>query len=240
VFERFTEQARQVVVLAMEEARGLKHNEIGSEHLLLGMVALKDRVASTVLEAAGLTLKRVRPEVVRLLGEGQEEVRSGSIPFTPRAKQVFEFSLREAQGLGDTHIDTEHLLLALLRTKEALPDATAQIIDELGVNRDTLRDEALNVRQERSAARRRRRSQAAHQESLEEVTLDPRAREIWDSAVARARNAGRTTVMFEDLLEALLSDGNLEMVLSNMGVDVALLRVRLRATGWSGSEAEEG
>jgi len=240
VFERFTEQARQMVVLAMEESRALKHNEVGSEHLLLGMAALKDGVAPTVLAEAGLTLERVRQQVVRLLGEGQEEMRSGSIPFTPRAKQVFQFSLREAQRLGDTSIDSEHLLLALLRSKEALPDVTAQIIDELGVDIDTLRDEALRVRQERSVAERVRRARPAREQPLDEATLDPRAREIWDSAVARARNAGRTTVVFEDLLEALLSDGNLEMVLSSMGVDVALLRVRLRATGWSGSEAEEG
>jgi hypothetical protein len=119
VFERFTEPARQVVVLAQEEARLLVHNYIGTEHLLLGLLREEHGVAAQVLQAFDITVERVRGEVTRIVGSG-EEVTSGEIPFTPRAKKVLELALREALSLGNNHIGTEHLLLALVRENDGV------------------------------------------------------------------------------------------------------------------------
>src|SRR6059058_5491607 len=101
MFERFTERARQVVVLAQEEARTLKHNYIGTEHILLGLLREEEGLAARVLESLDITVERVRAQVVRIVGSG-EEVTSGQIPFTPRAKKVLELALREALSLGTT------------------------------------------------------------------------------------------------------------------------------------------
>ena len=99
MFERFTERARQVVVLAQEEARTLKHNYIGTEHILLGLLREEEGLAARVLESLDITVERVRAQVVRIVGSG-EEVTSGQIPFTPRAKKVLELALREALSYG--------------------------------------------------------------------------------------------------------------------------------------------
>ena len=117
MFERFTERARQVVVLAQEEARILKHNYIGTEHILLGLLREEEGLAARVLESLDITVERVRAQVVRIVGSG-EEVTSGQIPFTPRAKKVLELALREALSLGHNYIGTEHLLLAIVRLKQ--------------------------------------------------------------------------------------------------------------------------
>src|SRR6187200_1404821 len=110
MFERFTERARQVVVLAQEEARTLKHNYIGTEHILLGLLREEEGLAARVLESLDITVERVRAQVVRIVGSG-EEVTSGQIPFTPRAKKVLELALREALSLGHNYIGTDHILL---------------------------------------------------------------------------------------------------------------------------------
>src|ERR687898_951873 len=117
MFERFTERARQVVVLAQEEARTLKHNYIGTEHILLGLLREEEGLAARVLESLDITVERVRAQVVRIVGSG-EEVTSGQIPFTPRAKKVLELALREALSLGHNYIGTEHILLGLVRENE--------------------------------------------------------------------------------------------------------------------------
>jgi ATP-dependent Clp protease ATP-binding subunit ClpC len=114
MFERFTEQARQVVVLAQEEARRLGHNYIGTEHELLGLIREEYGVAAHVLQSVGVTLEEVRSDVARIVGLG-EGTTTGQIPFTPRAKKVLELSLREALSLGTNYIGTEHILLGLLR-----------------------------------------------------------------------------------------------------------------------------
>ena len=119
MFERFTERARQVVVLAQEEARGLKHNYIGTEHILLGLVREEQGVAARVLESSGVTVERIREQVVRVVGRG-EELSAVQIPFTPRAKHVFELALREALALHHNDIGTEHILLGLLRVNEGV------------------------------------------------------------------------------------------------------------------------
>jgi ATP-dependent Clp protease ATP-binding subunit ClpC len=119
LFERFTERARQVVVLAQEEARTLKHNYIGTEHILLGLLREEEGLAARVLESLDITVERVRSQVVRIVGSG-EEVTSGQIPFTPRAKKVLELALREALSLGHNYIGTEHILLGLVRENEGV------------------------------------------------------------------------------------------------------------------------
>src|SRR5437867_10228510 len=113
MFERFTERARQVVVLAQDEARALKHNYIGTEHLLLGLLREEEGLGARVLESLDVTVEEVRAQVALIIGEG-DEVKTGQIPFTPRAKKVLELALREALQLGDNYIGTEHILLGLV------------------------------------------------------------------------------------------------------------------------------
>ena len=131
MFERFTERARQVVVLAQEEARILKHNYIGTEHILLGLLREEEGLAARVLESLDITVERVRAQVVRIVGSG-EEVTSGQIPFTPRAKKVLELALREALSLGHNYIGTEHILLGL--TSE--DNVGAKVLTGLGFSKD--------------------------------------------------------------------------------------------------------
>ena len=119
MFERFTESARQVVVLAQDEARELKHNYLGTEHLLLGLIREESGVAATVLMSFGITIEDVRAQVERLIGEG-DEVTGGQIPFTPRAKKVLELALREALSLGHNYVGTEHILLGIVRENEGV------------------------------------------------------------------------------------------------------------------------
>jgi ATP-dependent Clp protease ATP-binding subunit ClpA len=119
MFERFTERARQVVVFAQGEARALKHNYIGTEHLLLGLLREEDGLAARVLDSFDVTLEEARAMVARIVGEG-EDVATGQIPFTPRAKKVLELSLREAIALGHNYIGTEHILLGVVRENEGV------------------------------------------------------------------------------------------------------------------------
>jgi ATP-dependent Clp protease ATP-binding subunit ClpC len=114
MFERFTDRARQVVVLAQEEARMLNHGYIGTEHILLGLIREGEGVAARALESLGISLEAVRQQVEKIIGRGQQAP-SGHIPFTPRAKKVLELSLREAKALGHNYIGTEHILLGLIR-----------------------------------------------------------------------------------------------------------------------------
>src|ERR687889_572717 len=140
MFERFTERARQVVVLAQEEARTLKHNYIGTEHILLGLLREEEGLAARVLESLDITVERVRAQVVRIVGSG-EEVTSGQIPFTPRAKKVLELALREALSLGHNYIGTEHILLGLVRENEGVAAGaqgegkkSSKLLDQFGRN----------------------------------------------------------------------------------------------------------
>ena len=141
MFERFTERARQVVVLAQDEARSLKHNYIGTEHLLLGLLREEEGIAARVLGDLGVTLEDVRARVVRIVGRG-DEFAGGQIPFTPRSKKALELSLREALSIGHNYIGTEHILLAVAREKEGV---ASQILLELGANRDTVRQAVLKT-----------------------------------------------------------------------------------------------
>ena len=162
MFERFTERARQVIVLAQEEARMLRHNYIGTEHLLLGLLREADGVAARVLGTLEVSLEEVRGEVSRIVGEGDHESQ-GQIPFTPRAKKVLELALREALSLGHNYIGTEHILLGLMRESEGV---AARILNDLDVDADRARQEVMRVlsgpsrRPSRGTRRRRNRPRA--------------------------------------------------------------------------------
>src|ERR687891_742939 len=134
MFERFTERARQVVVLAQEEARTLKHNYIGTEHILLGLLREEEGLAARVLESLDITTERVRSQVVRIVGSG-EEVTSGQIPFTPRAKKVLELALREALSLGHNYIGTAHILLGFDADSEKIRNEVIRMLSGPGGRR---------------------------------------------------------------------------------------------------------
>ncbi len=143
MFERFTDRARRVIVLAQEEARGLKHNYIGTEHLLLGLIHEGDGVAAKSLEIAGVGLDEARATVIELIGEGEKPV-EGHIPFTPRAKRVFELSFREALQLGHNYIGTEHLLLGLLKEGDGV---AAQVLHKMNIDTNSIRKAVMSLLQ---------------------------------------------------------------------------------------------
>ncbi|WP_454293688.1 ATP-dependent Clp protease ATP-binding subunit [Salana multivorans] len=143
MFERFTDRARRVVVLAQDEARMLNHNYIGTEHILLGLIHEGEGVAAKALESLGISLDVVRQQVVDIIGEGQQAP-TGHIPFTPRAKKVLELSLREALQLGHNHIGTEHILLGLIREGEGV---AAQVLGNLGADLGRVRQQVLQLLQ---------------------------------------------------------------------------------------------
>ncbi|MFD6398323.1 ATP-dependent Clp protease ATP-binding subunit [Nocardia sp. NPDC060249] len=141
MFERFTDRARRVVVLAQEEARMLNHNYIGTEHILLGLIHEGEGVAAKSLESLGISLEGVRSQVEEIIGQGQQAP-SGHIPFTPRAKKVLELSLREALQLGHNYIGTEHILLGLIREGEGV---AAQVLVKLGADLNRVRQQVIQL-----------------------------------------------------------------------------------------------
>ena len=141
MFERFTDRARRVVVLAQEEARMLNHNYIGTEHILLGLIHEGEGVAAKSLESLGVSLESVRSQVEEIIGQGQQAP-SGHIPFTPRAKKVLELSLREALQLGHNYIGTEHILLGLIREGEGV---AAQVLVKLGADLNRVRQQVIQL-----------------------------------------------------------------------------------------------
>ena len=141
MFERFTDRARRVVVLAQEEARMLNHNYIGTEHILLGLIHEGEGVAAKALESLGISLDAVRQQVEEIIGQGQQAP-SGHIPFTPRAKKVLELSLREALQLGHNYIGTEHILLGLIREGEGV---AAQVLVKLGADLNRVRQQVIQL-----------------------------------------------------------------------------------------------
>ncbi len=141
MFERFTERARQVVVLAQEESRSLQHNHIGTEHILLGLLREEEGLAARVLESLGISGESARGDVVRIVRPG-EGVTSGQIPFTPRAKRTLVAALEEALSLGHNYIGTEHLLLGLVGQSEGM---AAQVLMHFDANAETVRDKTMQL-----------------------------------------------------------------------------------------------
>jgi ATP-dependent Clp protease ATP-binding subunit ClpC len=141
MFERFTDRARRVVVLAQVEARMLNHDYIGTEHILLGLIHEGEGVAGRTLESLDISLEAVRQKVKELIGQGQAAP-TGHIPFTPRAKKVLELSLREALQLGHNYIGTEHILLGLIREGEGV---AAQVLQKLGADLNRVRQTVIQL-----------------------------------------------------------------------------------------------
>src|SRR5919107_3763031 len=141
MFERFTDRAREIIVLAQEEARMLNHNYIGTEHILLGLIHEGEGVAAKALESLGISLEAVRSQVEEIIGQGGSSP-SGHIPFTPRAKKVLELSLREALQLGHNYIGTEHMLLGLVREGEGV---AAQVLVNLGADLSRVRQQVIQL-----------------------------------------------------------------------------------------------
>jgi ATP-dependent Clp protease ATP-binding subunit ClpC len=176
MFERFTDQARRVVTLAQEEARMLRHNRIGTEHLLLGLIQVDDGVAAQALESLGISLAAVREQVEETIGQGRWAP-PVNIPYAPQAKKVLDMSLREALALGHHTIGTEHILLGLIRDGEG---PAAQVLDTLGADLSGVRQQVLRLLQD--AAEQEQRNGAA---ALHAGPADAGDRGLLSEAIAR-------------------------------------------------------
>jgi ATP-dependent Clp protease ATP-binding subunit ClpC len=227
LFERFTERARQVVVLAQEEARTLKHNHVGAEHLLLGLLREGGAPATPALESFDITLERVRGEVVRIVGVGAEGS-SGQMPFTPDAKRVLEVALQEVRALGHHYIGTEHILLGLLTLREGV---SARILVDCNAQPDRIRAEVIRLLAGPGAPAEQAAPAAPSPggNGFEEwIRVGPGAglRRLLMVAAARALDDGREGVQPRDVLLALTRDQQIGPVLAELGVDdAAILRV---------------
>jgi ATP-dependent Clp protease ATP-binding subunit ClpC len=221
VFERFTDRARQVVVLAQEEARTMGHDHIDTEHILLGLLRVEEGLAARALESLDITVDRARAEVVRVVGSG-EEVTAGQLPFTPQAKKVLELALREALSLGHNYIGTEHILLGLARVNEGV---AAVILEGLGADCEKVRNEVIRMLagpRGRTEERKSKRT-AAPQLGRAELPLSLRAQTVLDLARVEAADEGHNKVGTAHLLRALLREGEGELA----GVDAPASRLRI-------------
>ncbi len=226
MLERFTERARHVVVMAGEEARGFKHDSIGTEHILLGLIREDEGLAARVLYSLDITLERARGEVVRTVGVGQDVV-TGQIPLTPSAKQVLEASLREAITLGHNYIGTEHILLGLVSLNDG---AAAQILLDLDASPKKIRGETIRALSAAGAIRSRPRpddppfGQEKARSGFEEwIRVGPGAgvRRLLLVAAGRALDDGRSEIEARDVLLALTRDETIAPLLEDLGVDEA-------------------
>jgi ATP-dependent Clp protease ATP-binding subunit ClpC len=203
MFERFTDRARRVVVLAQEEARMLNHNYIGTEHLLLGLIHEGEGVAAKALESLGVSLEAVRAQVEEIIGQGQQAP-SGHIPFTPRAKKVLELSLRESRQLGHDYIGTEHILLGLLREGDGV---AAQVLVRLGADLNRVRQQVIEL-----LHGRRGEEPAAPAAGGRERRLPPEIASRLDaigsrlSAVEQRTGTGPDTGELDEQIEQVLRD----------------------------------
>jgi hypothetical protein len=233
MFERFTERARQVVVLAREEAPVLRHDYIGTEHILLGLLREEDGLAARVLTGLGLTVDRARGEVVRIVGAGQE-VTSGQIPFTPRAKKVLELALREALSLGHEYIGTEHILLGLLREDERMmtesEGVAMRILLHFDADTEKIRSEVHRLLSDTSTPREQpgpARSAPPRDESGRPIIpFDPTALLAIDLAKREAASLGQEHVSTEHILLGLQLSGQglAARILQHLGVTIERAR----------------
>jgi ATP-dependent Clp protease ATP-binding subunit ClpA len=219
MFERFTDRARQTVVLAQEEARQLGHSYIGTEHLLLGLLREGEGVAAQTIGRMGISLADVRSDVVRIIGDAAGSP-SGHIPFTPRSKKVLELSLREAMQLGHNYIGTEHILLGLVREGEGV---AAQVLVARGADLKRVRVTVL--------------------EELKNITpgsraSGPRRTPGGEEALSNAQQlAGSSAVGSHHLLEALArsEDSLASKVLISLGIDADTLAAKIDELGIEGT-----
>ena len=238
MFERFTNRARHVIVLAQEEARGLGHNYIGTEHLLLGLLGEGGGIAGQALERRGMSLAQAREEVVARIGRGQQPV-SGHIPFTPRAKKVLELGLREALELHHNYIGTEHLLLGLVREDEGVG---AQILRTQAGDLVAVRMAVLDALSTASPSHVRRWTRRAAEPGEtgqdEELRTTPAADVTLDAA---ARLARAQPIGSHHLLLAVLADPNsaAARALAGSGFDLSRAKEALQRADVAGTSDEE-
>jgi ATP-dependent Clp protease ATP-binding subunit ClpC len=219
LFERFTERARQVVVLGQDEADGFKHDHIGTEHILLGLLREREGIAAHVLGSFDITLDRVRGEVVRTVGVGQAPV-AGQVPFTERAKKTLELAHQQALGQGQTYIGTEHILLGLVALNEG---PATRILDDLDVSPDKIRSEVIRTVSPppRTPGELRQEQQRSGFEEWIRVGPGAGARRLLGLAAGRALDDGRSEIDSRDVLLALTRDEKIAPVLADLGVDEA-------------------
>ena len=192
MFERFTDRARRVIVLAQEEARALQHNYIGTEHLLLGLIREGEGVAAKALASKGVELDATRKQVEEMIGKGNAAP-NGHIPFTPHAKQVLEFSLREALQLGHSYIGTEHILLGLIKEKDGL---AAQALDRLNVSYDGVVQairQVVTIDEDTDVS--------GH------LSFTPRVKRVLENSLREAMQMGQSYISTEHLLLGIVQMG---------------------------------
>jgi ATP-dependent Clp protease ATP-binding subunit ClpC len=240
MFERFTNRARHVIVLAQEEARELQHNYIGTEHLLLGLLSESGGLAGRALDRFGMTVTGAREQIIATVGKGTEPPK-GRIPFTPRAKKVLELGLREALALHHNYIGTEHLLLGLIREGDGVgAHILAAAAGDLATVRTAVLD-LLPAEPPKASRRWLHRNPAAPGEDPEDLRTTPAARTSLDEA---ARLAGPRPVGSHHLLLAALADPEAAAAkaLVSLGLDLNQAREALRnadVTGTSDEQPEE-
>jgi ATP-dependent Clp protease ATP-binding subunit ClpA len=225
VFERFTDEARRVVVLSQEESRLLDHDHIGTHHLLLGLIHEGDGAAAQALAALGVTLDGARGQVERIVGRGSSGPVSGHIPFTPGAKKALELSLREALQLGHNYIGTEHVLLGLLRTDDPV---VGEVLVGLGTDGAAVDHQLVQI-----IARTRPESIRAMTTAAPAPPFSPELTAVIGEACAAAKAAGASSVKPEHLFDAAARwpDGAAARMVRARGSERAsrLLRRRGRA-----------
>jgi ATP-dependent Clp protease ATP-binding subunit ClpA len=237
MFERFSDRARRAVVSAQEEARRLQHNYIGTEHLLLGLLAVQGGVAFKVLERFGISQDGVREEVVTLIGRGSTPL-SGHIPFTPRAKKTLELSLREALQLNHNYIGTEHILLGLIREGEGV---AAQIITGHGADLDSVSRAVVEMLHAYSAQRSGQRLLGGLSGARGEAEDRPATPAAQASVSGAVRLAGTRPVGSHHLLAAALDDPDsaAARTLVSLGVDLDQAQEALRTADVTGTSDEQ-
>jgi len=187
---RFTDRAQRVILIAQEEAKRLAHDYVGTEHILLGLITLGEGVASTVFKNLGIDSRKVRMEIEKIVGPGDNALVLGEIPFTPQAKKVLEFAVEEAQQMGHTYIGTEHLLLGLLREEEGV---ASRVLVNLRLNLKAVRAEVLTILNDSNAtaanSRDQQEEQAEEQESpaRKKAEKAPKSNLLGDGLVAGAK-----------------------------------------------------
>ena len=229
MFERFTDRARRVVVLAQEEARMLNHNYIGTEHILLGLIHEGEGVAAKALESLGISLEAVRQQVEEIIGQGQQAP-SGHIPFTPRAKKVLELALREATQLGHAHIGTEHILLGLIHEGEGV---AAKALESLGIALEGVRQQVEEIIGQGQQA------PSGH------IPFTPRAKKVLELSLREALQLNHDYIGTEHILLGLVREGEgvAAQVLVTLGGSLSRVRdkvIELAPPGTSESSELSG
>ena len=227
MFERFTDRARRVVVLAQDEARALNHNYIGTEHLLLGLIHEGEGVAAKALESMDVSLDAVRAQVVDIIGEGQSAP-SGHIPFTPRAKKVLELSLREALQLGHNYIGTEHILLGLIHEGEGV---AAKALESMGISLEAVRQEVEEIIGQGT------------EPPVGHIPFTPRAKKVLELSLREGLQMGHKYIGTEFLLLGLIREGEgvAAQVLVKLGADLPRVRQQViqLLSGYEGGDSPE-